>query len=91
MKIHIRKPFFSAWQLYGWENGDYGIGINAKLVDNAIYGNDELFITIGNDKTIYKIKALRARSIALQYDSIYTARSGTKLYVIPRSSLTKNI
>jgi hypothetical protein len=32
-KFYIHTPYFSAWQKYGWQPGDYGIGLEKNRID----------------------------------------------------------
>jgi hypothetical protein len=34
--IRLRQPYWSAWQVYGWESNVPGIGISAEMVNRAL-------------------------------------------------------
>jgi len=81
--IHIKEPYWSAWQRYGWEKNIPGIGINTK----EFRGEGNMEIRIGKDKRVYMIDREAARDIVRRYNSFFWAKT-TKLAVLPQSSLS---
>jgi len=90
MKIlNIAKPWYSAYQKYGWWEHVPGIGLNKHLVDSLAEQGKHLTLTIGTDPQKYRISGVRVKGIAYKYNSTYIARDNTILYVIPQNELKK--
>lgn len=85
--IELRQPFFSAYQKYGWEDGVEGFGINEKLVNKALLEKRKLQIRYKS--TNYVISPKNALSKSNLYGSVFIARDGTKLLVIPRTAFKR--
>lgn len=88
MKIHIQEAWWSAWQKFGWAKGIWGIGIDAKKVDQAIEDKDELFVRIGKFIEEYCISPTTVKNFAEKNGTTYKAK-GKLLYVIPQTVLKK--
>ena len=85
MNLHIRYPFFSAWQKYGWKK-TWGIGIKKKTVMEAAKTDGEpIIITVMGDPQKYIISPHKA----VKYGQPYTARLNTELLVIPFNKFSR--
>ena len=85
--INLQQPFWSAYQKYNWYEGVEGFGINERLVEKAFYENKKLRVVYKDAS--YEITPKKAKRIANFYQSIFIARDGTKLLVIPRNKLKR--
>lgn len=87
--IHIVEPFWSAWKFYGWQKPIPGIGINKTEIIEAKNRERKIYITIGDDKTIYQISPVTALNLAEKYKSTKQVRFGVKVCVIPQNEFQK--
>lgn len=79
--LHIKVPYYSAGQKYGWAKGVPGIGINHEVIKN----NDPIRITVGKDKTIYKITRSNFVDNVKAYGSV-EYHKGVKIGVVPMNA-----
>lgn len=89
--IHIIEPFWGAWKFYGWDQPIPGIGLSQKVVMEHAVSKKPIRVTIGKDKTIYKISPVTVVNLAKKYNSIKTVRSGVKVAVIPQNEFLKEV
>lgn len=87
MKIHLRNPYWGAWKEFGWQKGDYGIGISESKLNQALASKERLEITIGASDKVYSIDPVYFIKKALSLNAKYTAKDDTKLLLIPISYL----
>ena len=85
--INLKQPFWSAYGMYGWEDGVEGFGINSRLVEKALYENKKLEVRYKTAR--YVISPKNALKQSNLYHSTYIARDGTKLLVIPRNKFKR--
>lgn len=74
---------------FGWPKGIWGIGIDAKKVDEAIAKKEMLELEIYSFKEKYIISPTTVRNYAIKNKTVYQAKGNTKLYVIPQTELRK--
>lgn len=83
--FHLREPFWSAWQKYGWENKEPGYGISVTLIQAAhkkkkkivaVYNGVSYEISPVTINNYYKISTPKP---------VFEARGGIKLVVVPQS------
>lgn len=89
MFVRIQEPYWGAWKKFGWAKGIWGVGFKAKDIDKAIKSKEQLEVTIYKFKDTYKISPVTVRNFAEKNNCTYTARHGTKLYVVPNTKLKK--
>lgn len=89
MNIHIVKPYFSAYQKYGWDYQIPGIGIKKEHVEKALKRREPIYLTIGTDPATYEISPVTIKNIVEKYHSTFKARAGVLLWVFPRNRLVK--
>jgi len=82
MKIKLRQPWWSAYQTFGWTNGQWGIGLNARNVEQAIDAGELLEVTVG-DYGKFVFNPAEVKDYAVKYKTTYTAKHNTILYVVP--------
>jgi hypothetical protein len=86
VEIKIKEPYWSAWKTYHWDKFVWGVGLNKNSVDYALENKEVVRVSA------YKKKFLIMPEDILnqvnKYKSQTTAR-GTKLYVIPYTSMTE--
>lgn len=81
MKIHIREPWWSAWQTFDWEKGTWGVGISKASVDYCIKSKESLEITVGKSDEVHEL----VPETVATYPTV--SAKGVQLYVIPRTLL----
>jgi hypothetical protein len=81
--IHIKTPFYSAGEKYGWEGDKRGIGISL----DEFKGEGKLQLLIGNSNTIWEVDKKEALDFIENNNSYYQA-GNTKLGVLPIKMLT---
>lgn len=86
---HIIEPFWGGWKIYNWDKGIPGIGLNEKIVLEALRDKKKILVTIGKDPTVYEISPVTVVNQAKKYNSIFKARYGTKLAVVPQNQFRK--
>lgn len=89
MKIHIKQPFWSAYQKYGWDDKIPGLGFKKKTVDLLAQFHEKITVAIGKDTIEYQIAAVTIQNLAKKYNSEFKARYDTIIYVIPQNKLRK--
>jgi hypothetical protein len=88
--LHITEEYWSAWKRFKWEKPIPGIGIAEGKVKQALEKAEPVRLTIGNDKTVYKISPVKIANVVKKYNSMMEVRRGVKVAVIPRNILIKN-
>ena len=81
--VAIREPFWGAGSLYGWGKNEPGIGIDSKLVADALKIEQELRITIGGYPLKYKLHPQKVLTIGRRK----WVKHSKMLYIIPINSL----
>ena len=89
MIIKIIEPFWGAGSIYGWGSSIPGIGLNAKIVDQAFKNKIKIRVQIGNDPQIYQISPKTIKRLVGKYSSIKEVRFGVQLYVVPQNEFEK--
>ena len=80
--FHINTPYFGAWKLYNWGQGDWGIGIHKGRIDQLAKDNSTCIVSYGKSTQEYTIKAQKVQ----QYP-IRAVRGQVKVYVVQKSAL----
>lgn len=86
ISMTLQQPYWSAFQVYGWDEGVEGIGINEDIILLAEKEKKKILVNYKDAK--YEITPKKARSICEMYHSYYLAK-GVKLYEIPRTAFKK--
>jgi len=81
--IKIREPWWGAWKKFGWKKGVPGVGIRKDIIVKAHQEGKGLLITVGKKEDQYFISPNKALDYVAKRKSIFLARKGTVLYVIP--------
>lgn len=85
--LYLRSPFWSAYQKYHWDDRVEGYGISYQLIQKAIKLNKKIMV-IYND-TSYVISPKQALKKINYYHSVYIARNGIQIGVVPRTAFKK--
>jgi len=85
--ISLREPFWGAYQKYGWTDKVEGFGLSSDLINKAIKLKKKIKVKYKYGE--YEITPEKAISLKDKYTSIFLARNGTILYVIPRDGFKK--
>lgn len=84
--FHIFAPFYSAWQEYGWQKNDWGIGLNKERVDALAAKGIIIWLSFGKDEqTKYSINSTLVQTFPVRP----VQGKNVDLYVVPRSKLSK--
>jgi len=84
--FHIFQPYYGAWVEYGWAKDDWGIGLNKERVDRLSKQGNLIWVSYGKDtEKKYYIKSQVVQRCPVRA----IAGSNVKLYVVPKSQLTK--
>lgn len=89
MNIKIHEPWWSAYRTFGWAKGVWGVGLNAKMVDQAIENKERLKIQIYKHPERYDISPTTVKNYAENHGTKYLARGNVMLYVVPQTKLRK--
>jgi len=89
-QIKIKEPWWGAYKRFGWDNKVWGVGLNKKDVDVAAIHGIDLEVHVWKFKIKYLISAKEVIDYSTEHKTIFTARAGTKLYVIPSTLLKEN-
>lgn len=89
MKIHLRAPYWAAWKEFGWQKGDYGVGISEAVLNDALAKKERLEITIGNADKTYSVDPVYFIKKALSLNAKYMAKGNTKLFLCPISYIER--
>ncbi len=81
--FNIRTPYFGAWTKYGWEKGDWGIGLNKERIDLLALRDMPARVTYGKDARTYMIPAKEVQ----KYPVEGIKESDTEVYIVPKSAL----
>ena len=81
--FHIRTPYFSAWQKYGWDKDDYGLGLRRDRIDNSAEKKESVLISYGKNKNIYSLDAKKIQECTVEF----ICGTDVQLYIIPISML----
>lgn len=87
--LKINEPFWSAWKKYGWTPKVPGIGIKKEFIQKMEKEGGTIFVRIGKEKQVWQISTTKAINLAKKHNSVYHARRGVTLYVIPQDALEK--
>lgn len=87
IKVKIKEPWWGAFKKFGWPQGTWGVGLNKREVDAAATQNKMLDIHIWKFKGIFYVPAREVQAYAKEKNTMYTAKAGTRLYVVPSSIL----
>jgi len=89
MKIKIQEPWWGAWKTFGWAKGIWGVGFKAKDIQDAILKKEQVNVVVGTFKEELTISPVTVKNFAEKNGTTFTARRGTKLYVVPNTKLKK--
>lgn len=80
-QFDIRQPFWGAWTKYGWQKGDWGIGLNKDRIDKLAEKNENAIVKY------YKSdwKVIEAKKV--QKYPLYKVDFNTLLYIVKKSAL----
>lgn len=85
--LKIKEPWWGAFKRFGWPKGTWGVGLNKRDVDAAAKSDDLVDLHIWKFKTVYRTSAKAIQEYAKGHNTLYTARAGTQLYVIPSTMI----
>lgn len=88
VELYLHQPWWGAWKNFHWTPNVEGIGISESVINKAKKLKKKILIHIYRYGS-YTITPTKAEKLAKEFNSYYTARSGVKLLVIPRSDCTK--
>lgn len=90
LPITIDMPWWGAWKKFGWPKSTWGIGIKRAKIEAAITaGYSQLRIHVADRKTDYLVSPSEVERYAMTHNTMYKARGGVVLYVVPESLLHK--
>lgn len=75
----LHQPYWSAWQLYGWESGVAGIGISAEMVNKAILNNCGIVVNI----TKYGVYRINPQKLERLKGNLFQAHDHKYLHEYP--------
>jgi len=82
-EFYINKPFYSAGQKFGWENEEYGVGLEKNRIDHLAHCHKTAIVRIGNEPNAYTIKAREVQRYPVDQIKNYDLW----VYVVPKSKL----
>ena len=85
--IHLRDAYWGAYKRYGWEDRIEGLGVRIGLVWTAEMSKKKILFRFKYGD--YEITTRKIRKLVAEYNSMFTARDGTEIVVVPRSACKK--
>jgi len=90
LHIHIREPYWSAYERYGWKDGVPGVSLSEELIKAAERLGRKIKLTYYKNRNFkYVISPKKWQDLAGTIGGVYMARGKTKLLTIPVAKLKR--
>src|SRR3990167_6059478 len=82
IEVFLNEPWWGAWKKYGWKTHCEGLGVSRYVLRIARAENKRIIVTYkyGSYSSTWK----RIENYLKENKSVFIARDGTKIFVLPR-------
>jgi len=85
--LKITHPYYNAWADYHWKQYVAGIGIDRRMVAEALKNQEDIYLYVRPDPKLYRVSPQKIIDCVKKYNSSRMIKTGFVVGIIPQSVL----